>query len=263
MAPEQQYTTQLQAGLGMIPETLGLLRLWEPGLIPSHLADRAIAEGLFSRATARRARNIVAEMFAPRYLADNGAVASRLKSLLDHRFHPDALVQLCFLQTARAQRIFRDFVIDAYWPKYAAGAAFLVKDDAERFVLQALDAGRMRKRWSATTIRRVSGYLIGCCVDFGLASAGDRTQRPIKRFSIRPEVALYLAHDLHFGGLSDLDIVHHADWRLFGLEAREVIRLLGTVGRDGHWVIQAGADLVRVSWKYRTMEECLHVLAEG
>ena len=74
----QEYTTQLQAGLGMIPETLDLLRLWEPGMPPAHLAERVVEEGLFSRATARRARNIVSEMFAPRYLSDGGEVASRL-----------------------------------------------------------------------------------------------------------------------------------------------------------------------------------------
>ena len=72
------YTTQLQAGLGMIPETLALLRLWEPGMIPANLVARAVDAGIFSRTTARRARNIVAEMFAPRYLCDNGIVAARL-----------------------------------------------------------------------------------------------------------------------------------------------------------------------------------------
>ena len=42
MAPNGTYTTQLQAGLGMVAETLELLRIWEPGMIPSRLADRAV-----------------------------------------------------------------------------------------------------------------------------------------------------------------------------------------------------------------------------
>ena len=38
MGEDRRYTTQLQAGLGMIPEAMDLLRLWEPGMIPD-LAD--------------------------------------------------------------------------------------------------------------------------------------------------------------------------------------------------------------------------------
>jgi len=262
MNPEKRYTTQLAAGLGMVTETLDLLRLWEPGLIPAHLADRAVETGLFSRTTARRARNLVAEMFAPRYLANGGAVASRLKTLLDHQFPNDSLVQICFLQTARAQQVFGDFVIEVYWPKYSAGADTLSSDDAERFIYRALDAGRMQKRWSESTTRRVSGYLIGCCIDFGLLAEGGHSKRAIKRFSIRTDVALYLAHDLHFAGLSDMAVIQHPDWRLFGLEAQEVTRLMKNLSHDGHLLIQSSTDLVQVSWKYRTMEECLAAITQ-
>jgi len=260
MNAEKNYTTQLAAGLGMIPETVSLLRLWAPGLIPANLADLAVQDGLFSRTTARRTRNLVAEMFAPRYLANGGVVASRIKYLLEHHLPHDSLVQIFFLQTARAQKIFGDFVIEVYWPKYSAGSDNLSKTDAERFIHQALDIGQMQKRWSESTIRRVSGYLIGCCSDFGLLAEGRHTKRAIKRFSIRKDVALYLVHDLHFAGLSDMAVTQHPDWLLFGLEVQEVISVMKDLGNDGHLMIQSSADLVQVSWKYRTMEECLIAL---
>lgn len=259
---EQRYTTQLQAGLGMIPETLDLLRVWEPGMLPSQLADRVIEEGLFSRATARRARNIVIEMFAPRFLTEGGEAASRLKILLDHRVSPDAVVQLFFLQTARAQRIFKDFVIECYWPKYSTGALSLGKEEAEKFILRALDNGRMEKRWSDSTRNIMAARLMGCCHDFGLLANNRGKNRPIQRFAIRPEVTLYLAHDLHFAGDSDMGLIQHEDWRLFGLEAQDVIRLMKNIGHDGHLVIQSSADLVQISWKYRTMGECLHAITQ-
>jgi len=259
---EQRYTTQLQAGLGMIPETLDLLRLWEPGMLPSQLADRVIEEGLFSRATARRARNIVIEMFAPRFLVDGGEAASRLKVLLDHRISQDALYQLFFLQTARAQRIFNDFVIECYWPRYSVGASSLSTGDASTFIYRALDNGKMLKRWSDTTVKRLATYLMGCCHDFGLLASNRGKNRPIQRFALRPEVALYLAHDIHFAGVSDMGLIQHEDWRLFGLEAQDVIRLLKNLGHDGHLFIQSSADLVQISWKYRTMGECLHAIAQ-
>ena len=146
-------------------------------MMPSQLADRAVETGTFSRATARRTRNLAVEMFAPRYLADEGLVAARLRFLVNKRFPYDGLVQLFFLQTARAQRVFGDFVLEVYWPKYSAGAASLSKETAEMFIRRALDQGRMEKRWSAATIHRVSGYLLGCCTDFGLLGGGS-TPRP-------------------------------------------------------------------------------------
>lgn len=263
MMAEQRYTTQLQAGLGMVPETLNLLDLWEPGDTSSRLAEKAISSGIFSRTTARRARNLVAEMFAPRFLAGNGVVAKRLKFLVERRIAYESLVQICFLYTARAQAIFHDFVTEVYWSKYSAGATSIGRSDAEQFVYRSLDTGRMQKRWTETTIRRISAYLIGCCVDFGLLAESGRSQREIRRFAIRPDVAIYLAHDLHFSGNSDMAVARHNDWQLFGLEPTEVIGQLKRMTHDGHLLIQASADLIQISWKYRTMEKCLDALTKG
>lgn len=262
IASEAPYTTQLQAGLGMIPETMDLLRLWEPGMIPARLAERVIQDGLFSRTTARRARNLAVEMFAPRYLGANGEAAARLKDLQEHRCSHEAMVQLCFLYTARAQRIFADFVVEVYWSKYSGGASVVTRSDAESFVLRALDSGRMAVRWSESTVRRVSGYLLGCCADFGLVADGGRSERTIQRFSIRPEVALYLAHDLHFAGVSDTAIIQHRDWLLFGFAPGEVINRLKSLSHDGHFLVQSSGELVQISWKYRSMNECLHALTQ-
>lgn len=259
---ETPYTTQLAAGLGMIPETLDLLRIWEPGMIPARLAEKVIQDGLFSRTTARRARNLTAEMFAPRYLGGQGEVASRLKFLQAHRFSHEGMIQLCFLYTARAQRIFADFVVDVYWPKYSGGAAVVTGQDAENFVHRALDDGRMVSRWSDSTIKKNSAYLLGCCVDFGLLTAKGKAGRSIQRFSIRPEVALYLAHDLHFSGVSDGAIIRHRDWQLFGFEPGEVLNCLKTLSYDGHFLVQSSGELVQISWKYKTMTDCLHALTQ-
>ena len=84
MPAEKNYTSRLGAGLGMIHETLDLLRLWQPGLTPLRLAKHALDAGLFSRTTARRNEDLAVEMFAPRYLVNGGRVASRLKFLPEH-----------------------------------------------------------------------------------------------------------------------------------------------------------------------------------
>jgi hypothetical protein len=262
MTTEAPYTTQLGAGLGAVPETLELLRLWTAGMSGKELSDLAVTNGVFSRATARRTRNLVMEMFAPRYLGAQGKAAARLKFLQNHRLPYETIVQLCFLYTARAQRIFGDFVVEVYWPKYCGGAAVVTRNDAEGFVLRALDSGRMAARWSESTVRRVSGYLLGCCADFGLVADSGRSDRTIQRFSIRPDVALYLAHDLHFSGVSDSAIIQHRDWLLFGFDPGEVLNRLKTLSNDGHFLIQSSGELVQISWKYRSINDCLHALTQ-
>jgi len=246
----------------MIDETIGLLRLWERGDSPSKLSEKAIQRGLFSRTTARRARNIVEEMFAPRYLLAQGRPAAALKPLVEKNLPGDDLIQLFFLHTARAQSIFGDFVTEVYWPRYSAAASGLTRAEAEAFVYRALDNGNMRKRWSESTIRRVSGYLLGCCGDFGLTDSGGRGERAIRRFAMRSRTALYLAHDLHFSGVTDQALPQHPDWRLYGLETPEVLKQLRSLAHNGHFIIQAAADLVQIAWKYPSMEECVRAIAQ-
>jgi hypothetical protein len=263
MSQARIYTTQLQAGLGMIPESLDLLRLWEPGMSPAGLAELAVSSGVFSRATARRARNLVVEMFAPRFLAQDGAPAQWLKFLVSQRVSADVVNQLFYLYTARAQNIFEDFVVEVYWPRYHNGSLYLSRADAELFVRRSIDSGFMGQRWSESTVKRVSGYLMGCCADFGLLTKPKQSQAQIKRFEILTSVALFLAHDLKFSGRDNLALVRSEDWRLFGLDVPDVISRLKEIASNGHFILQTGGDLVNISWRYSSMEECLNAIAQG
>jgi Putative inner membrane protein (DUF1819) len=247
----------------MIHETLDLLRLWEPGDNPAKMVEKAISSGLFSRTTARRARNIVAEMFALRFLANGRPAAGLLKQLVAAHHNVEDLKQLFFLYTARAQAIFADFLNEVYWPRYSAGAHILNRVEAENFIQRALHNGKMRKRWTETTIRRVSGYLLGCCADFGLLSSSGRARWTISRFAMRQNVALYLAYELHFSDMSDVAVIGTSDWRYFGLEPNDVVNQLKGLSHNGHLIMQATTDLVHISWKYLSMEDCIRAIAKG
>ncbi len=43
------------------------------------------------------------------------------------------------------------------------------------FVERGIDDGKTVKRWSETTVRRVSAYLTGCCADYGMLERGLRS----------------------------------------------------------------------------------------
>lgn len=259
---QAMYTTQLQAGLGLIPETRTLLALWEPGMDTQRLLKLALESGQFPNVTARRLRNIVTECFAPRYLAPSTDVAAHLKRL-QSALSTSRFNQLLFLYTCRANAILADFVREVYWGRYAGGYDLVNKQDAKEFINRAVDDGKTIKRWSDSTITRVSNYLTGACADYGLL--GQRTQlgRKITPFFIEPTTSAYLAHDLHFAGLGDNAMIAHPDWQLFGLQRDDVREELKRISLKGYFIFQAAGDVTHIGWAHKSMKELVDVLAQG
>ena len=261
MSQQRYYTTQLQAGLGLLEETRQLLQVYQPGVSASQLYEAALASGRFPLVTARRLRNIVAECFAPRYMRDPH-LAARLKSLVD-RFTTAELNQLLFIYTARANLVLADFVREVYWARYSAGRNDLQLEDARTFVANSVREGKTQKPWSETTIKRISSYLMGCCADYGLLTTTGRNQRSIAAYRILPKVAAYLAYDLKFSGLGDNQIVSSSDWDLFGLERTDVRDQLKRLSLQGLLIFQAASDVVHIGWTYKSMEELIDVIAQS
>jgi len=255
------YTTQLQAGLGLIEETRLLLELYQPGMSTSELSEKALVSGLFPLISARRLHNIVAESFAPRYLRSLG-VAPALKRLASSLTRQE-FSQLLFLHTARANLILEEFVREQYWPRYSAGRDSLSLDETREFVLTAVRKGKTQKSWSDTTIQRISSYLIGCCANYELLSDNGRGPRRILPFRIQPKVAAYLAYDLKFQGLGDNQIVGHSDWQLFGLERKDVRDQFKRLSLQGLLIMQSAAEVTHISWIYKHMDEVIDVLTQG
>lgn len=253
------YTTQLQAGLGMIEECRSFLELWEPGESVQQLEEKILEEGTLPDVTARRVRNLVAEMWAPRFLANEATPGRDMKTVLPH-LGREALSQFFLLFSARAQRIVHDFLSQTYWTAYESGRSALSRDEIKEFIIQALDEGKMQKRWSESTIHRVTGYLGGICIDFDFMRRSGAQVFELTPPVIHPKLALYLAYDLHFSGISDSNALGHDDWKLWGMNAGDVLRQLQYLGREGHFIVQGSVELVRLSWAYKTREEMLDAI---
>lgn len=262
MAGKEHYTSQLGAGLGLVNETKMLLELWEHGMSASDLYQVALNSGRFPTVTARRLLNIIKECFAPRYLAGDGAPAMNLKQFSPSFSTPD-LMQIMLVFTCRANPILGDFVRQVYWTRYAGGHSEVTNNNARAFVERAIDDGKTLKRWSQSMVRNVSGYLTGCCADYGLLEAGQKTSRRITPFRISPKVAAYLAHELHFSGIGDNFLLAHQDWQLFGLEREDVLEELKRLSLKGLLIVQSAADAICISWKQPNMEVFCNVLSQS
>ena len=251
---KQSYTTKLQAGLGLIPETQRLLDLWEPGMDTRALLQTALSSGEFPTITARRLRNIVSEGFAPRYLVNDAGPAKLLQNLNGNVTSQDQK-QLFFLFTYRANKILADFVREVYWTRYAAGSFSVSKEDAVEFVEAAVQNGKTTTPWSESTIRRVSSYLLGACADFGMVGPIKGRARSIQPFRPTPFISSFLAHDLHFKGYADNAVLNHEDWALFGLDPDDVLAELKQIALRGELILQSAGGVVQIAWKNKNIEE--------
>jgi len=261
MAKEQQYTTQLQAGLGVYNETRLLLDLWQPGMKSSELFQSVLSSGQFANVSARRLQNIIKECFVPRYLISGDYPAIVLKDLINI-LPTSSILQLFFIYTARANRILYDFVQEVYWKRYSSGFDHINNDDAKNFVVLANQQGKTTTLWSESTIRRVSAYLTGCCADFGLLEKGRKSDRKILPFIIKPEVAAILAYDLHLAGVGDNSVIVNDDWKLFGLDKHDVLDIFKQLALKDFFIVQTAGDVTRIGWKYSDWREVKHAITQ-
>lgn len=225
-----------------------------------NLYQAALSSGRFPGVTARRLRNEVVECFAPRYLVDDAQPAKTLK-VLQEKLSASELKLLFLFFTARANEILGDFLREVYWPRYAGGYSELTRHDAERFVIRAIDDGKTIKRWSDSTVRRVSAYILGCCGDYGLLSAASGGKRRLQAANVTPLVTGYVAYELHFSGAGDSAMPERDEWSWLGLGSAEVIDRLKEVALRGWIIMQSAAGLTHISWKFKSMEEFCDAVA--
>ncbi len=255
------YNVHLAKGQGMIPETIMLLNLWQPGVLAPELRNKVVADGLLPKATAYRTSDIVTRVFAPRFLCGGDSPAKWLKKLVSIGWQTDRLSQLFLIYTARANLILRDFICDVYWPHYRAGAHLIHRQEGANFLRSASAAGKFRNQWSEAMQAKVVRYLFASLSDFRLTRDLPKHQREILQFTPLPTTMAYLTYELHFSGVSDTSLLDHPDWALFGLDRFAVLQELRKI--SAHLIVQSAGELVRISWPYKSMEDCINGIALG
>lgn len=252
-----RYTTQLQAGLGLIGETKLLLSIYEPKMTVAQLHEKALSSGLFPMMSARRLRNVIAECFAPRYLKPD---AAKYLQLLSTDLAAPVFNQILLVFTALANQILFDFIKEVYWPRYSGGRDTLSTDGAKDFVTQAIREGKTQKIWSDSTVKKVSSYLIGCCADYGMLSSNRASVRNIQSIRLQEYTLLFFSYWLHFQGMGDNSMINHDIWSLFGLEAGDVREELKRISKKGWLIVQSAGDVTRISWNFDSLEEVVDVI---
>ena len=125
----------------------------------------------------------------------------------------------------------------------------LERDRITMFIKGIVDEGKAK--WGESIQKRQASYIKAVLVDFGfVARNGDIMPYEISNF-----VLLYLMHELHFAGLSDMAIWNHEDWLLFGLDKYTLRDRIMDMNIKGGYIAQCSGELLTISWNYQTMEE--------
>jgi hypothetical protein len=248
-----RYNIDLCKGTGLIQESIILLGLYKPGMKHNELAQHVISLNALAKTSDARTKDIVSVAFYKRFVNSNPQVPSWLFSVFNLNIGVQVLSQLFLIYTARANRILFDFILDVYWPLVRRNQRDLDSSVARKFIADTISESDLIKGWSDSTQIRVSSYLISTLVDFRFLDV----KRNILPIFLNDFTANYLAHELHFNNLSDNSIVDAKDWALFGYSKVDVINHLERLSFKGHFIFQNSGELIKINWKYKTMEDFL------
>ncbi len=262
-APElrkRRYTVAIAKGATAIDEIKALLRSWEPGSNHLDLMRQAQQSDLVGKQSARRAQDMVKEVFRPRLLVPDDLAARALKQFLAQDGDNQAFKEMLFLYEARAEAILYDFTVQKFWPACRAGALLLRVDDVLAFFDEAVQQGRLSSPWSMNVQVRIASGVLRALRDFGLLREPKRGRHEIVPYRMTDCAVAYLAHELHFRGFADAAVVDHPDWELFGLDRSHLLTRLDALPAAAGMLVQHAGSVVRITWPHDSMEMLINAL---
>jgi hypothetical protein len=245
------YNQQLGKGTGMINETLLLLELCEEGTTKESLLKQVIDSNILSTSSETRARDIVRTVFYNRFMKDNAKVCLWLKRARSRGLSVNHLSQLLYIFCVRQNDILREFIETELNPTTDSFIEALPKDAFIKFVKNL--AINNLVDWSDASIKKNASYIKASLCDFQIIDNNNNILKP----AVNDFTALFLMHELHFSGLSDMAIWNHDDWKLFNLSKSDVLRIILDLSLKGGYIAQSSGELLTISWQYKTMEEMI------
>lgn len=248
-----KYNSDLLKSTGLIQETLVLLETYELGGSKNEFCQKVIDSNLLSKATNTRIKDIINHAFYKRYFDSDENIIRNLKKLRSNYVSNESFFQILLIYTCRANLILFDFINETYYSAISKGYQFIDSNDPKDFINEAIKDGRIEKEWADSTKRKVSEHIIATLIDFKLI---DKTKR-ILPFHLADLTVNYLIHELHFSGYSDNQILDAKEWNLFGCSRENAIKFIERISFQGHFIFQYSGALLKISWKYKSMNECI------
>jgi hypothetical protein len=254
------YTQALSKGGSLLTETGILVQAWHPDEPHNAFAERVLREDLLGKATARRVLDIV-RVFTLRLLTPSDAPVRHLRRLIENNAPRQIFNDVVYYYTALQDDLLRDFILLCYWTAVREGRLTITNQDVRNLILEAEQDGRIRAPWSPVIKRDMAGRVLVTLTDFGLLRPLRRAKREIIPYRPADGTIVYMVYLLHENGITDASLAEHSVWALFGLQTDDVWNRLEILSGDGWFIIQRAGHVVRITWKYQSVEDVINALA--
>lgn len=252
MTRNTNYTYALGKGCGLIEETLSLLSICDENTTRDSLAQYVHDYNYLAKCSDLRSMDIVKLVFYPRFMKHNPKVACWLRSIREHGLLLSQFKQLLMIYCARENAIMYDFILSRLNTLRENNVQRLERKVIDDFVGNIVEQGLAK--WSDSVKRRQATYIKSVLTDFDMLN----TRGNILPYEISNFTVLYLMHELHFAGLSDMAIWNYEDWQLFGLDRYAVQQRIMEQNIKGGYIAQCSGELLTISWNYQTMEDFIN-----
>lgn len=250
-------TSTLTKGAPSFEELRTLFLNWNRDEQPLDFAKRLREDGILVKRTAQRADDLVLSIFRPWFLSPDKKAAERIQKILGKNVDWQNLNELFLLYKSRAEAVLYDFLILKFWMQFQDGALYLRKSDVDDFLHDAVQKNMIEKQWSENTKTRLIQGMFVALKDAGFLKEEKQNLYAFVNYRVSSFMFAYLAYDLHFTGLTDLAVIDHPDWQLFGLKRPQILQVLSDIGSKCGLLVQQAGSVVRITWNYASMDEVI------
>lgn len=259
---DSYYNTQLAAHQKSMDCCCQIIRLWEPDDNRQDIYAKALDSGLFSTLTARSLKNVIVEIFAPRFLDEEAKPWTMIIKRYQDVWPRGLIAQMNLLQTARAHFLVRDFLEQEFWPRVEAAHTAIPSAAVQEFIRRGIAEGKTKRPWNENTIRRQASYLTTVCVDIELLEIAKRGEAAIRNFRLDWRLFLLMVCHFHEKGLSNGTILEHRDWKIFGYRPEDVANQFNTAELRPFFIIQTAGNAIEITWKLNTLQEAADAITQ-
>jgi hypothetical protein len=254
MRSEGRYSVAICKGAALLDDTEKLLEQWSPEEPTSEFAKRVQKEGVLGNATAYRANDIIRRVFIPRFLKPDNRPAKVMKAVLAARMPPSVFRELVLLFAARNDPLIRDYIVSEFWPAVRRGRQKMDVESVLSFFSEAIIDGRIETPWSEKVSKKTARGILGLLRDVGFARDSSRGRKDLVDYRLSDESLLIIAYLLHDEGNTDVSLVGHQDWALFGLDRQSLLARMQLIDEEQGLLLQQAGSVVSINWKLKSLD---------
>ena len=250
------YNARLIKGGALTEDMRLLVRNWQDYHTKWQI-DMTLLENLLGKYTRSRVKDIVFQVFLPRFVNGSPRSAWKIVRELEDRNVPiEILRPVYYWITARNERLIYDFVCEELLFRNERQEQRVTTSDVIAWLKPRLTA--CGKTWSEAVTTRVAQGILATLRDFGILEGA--VKKRIASVYIPVESFAYIAFAIWREGTTGVNLVDYRDWKLFLFSSEVVERMFLDADRHGLLRYQAAGGIVRIDFSFHSFKEMANAI---